>query len=119
MIHSTSSITRCQPDTVVSYATLDGGTSGTASVPTTGSQAEEALALKTFLRVTYGWIIGDTVVSLYAPHTYAVLFDTVSARFIRNCSVTGGVAMLPEESQCYRRSRNVTGGVAMLPEESQ
>jgi len=79
----------CQSDmtTVVSFVTVDGATSGTASVPT-GSPPEEAHALKTHLQSTFGWKIDDIVLQMYEPCTYVILFDTVSTRFIRDeCSV--------------------------------
>ena len=77
----------CQPDTTtVSCATVDGGTSGTASVPTTGSQADEAL--KTHLQTTIGWKVDDIVLEMYDPGKYVILFDTIASKFIREeCSV--------------------------------
>ena len=88
---STSTIS-CRPDTttasVVSFTTVDGGTSGTASVPTTGSQADEVLALKTYMQSTFGWKIEDLVLEMYEPSMYVILFDTASTKFIRDyCSV--------------------------------
>ena len=81
----------CQPDmttVVVSFETVDGGTSGTTSVLTTGSQAdEEVVALKTYLQFTFGWKPDDIVLEMYEPGKYVILFDTASLRFLRECSV--------------------------------
>jgi hypothetical protein len=84
----------CQPDTTstatvtatLSFATVDGGTSGVASVPT-GAPEEEAHALKTHLHTTFGWKRDDIVLEMYEPGKYMVLFDTVSSQFIRACSI--------------------------------
>ena len=77
---------------VVSFETVDGGTSGTTSVLTTGSQAdeeadEEVVALKTYLQFTFGWKPDDIVLEMYEPCKYVILFDTASTRFLRECSV--------------------------------
>ena len=85
----------CQPDmttVVVSFETVDGGTSGTTSVLTTGSHAdeeadEEVVALKTYLQFTFGWKPDDIVLEMYEPCKYVILFDTASSRFLRECSV--------------------------------
>ena len=83
-----STITR-QRKTTVFFATVDGGTSGTTSVLTTGSPKEDALALKTHLQSTFGWRPYDIVLEMYEPGKYVVLFDTVSSQFIRACSIVG------------------------------
>ena len=71
--------------TTVSFATLDGVTRGTTSVPT-GSPADEAL--KTHLQSAFGWRPYDIVLEMYDPCKYVILFDTASMRFIREeCSV--------------------------------
>ena len=73
--------------TTVSFATVDGRTHGTTSVPT-GSPDEDTFALKTYLQTTFGWRRDDIVLELYEPSKYVILFDTASTRFIRDeCSV--------------------------------
>jgi hypothetical protein len=70
----------------VYFETVDGGTSGTAFVPT-GSPEEEAHALLTPLQSKFGWKIDDIVLELYEPGKYVILFETASMRFIREeCS---------------------------------
>jgi hypothetical protein len=72
----------------LSFATVDGGTSGTASVPTGCSPEEDAIALKMYLQTTFGWKIDDIVLEMYELGKYVILFDTASMRFIRaECSV--------------------------------
>ena len=77
-----------KPDmTTVSFETLDGVTSGTTSVPTGGSPEEEVRALKTHLQSNFGWKVEYIVLEMYEPGKYVILFDTISMRFIRACSV--------------------------------
>ena len=101
----------CQPDTTstatvtatLSFATVDGGTSGVASVPT-GSPEEEAHALKTHLQSTFGWKRDDIVLEMYEPGKYMVLFDTITTRFIRECSVSEAITSSDRDT-VYRELR--------------
>ena len=74
--------------TTVFFATVDGATSGTISVLTTGSPSSPEGALKTHLQSTFGWRPDDIVLEMYEPDKYVILFDTVASKFIREeCSV--------------------------------
>ena len=79
----------CQAEmTTVFFATVDGATSGTTSVLTTGSPSSPEGALKTHLQSTFGWRPDDIVLEMYEPDKYVILFDTVASKFIREeCSV--------------------------------
>ena len=79
----------CQAEmTTVFFATVDGATSGTISVLTTGSPSSPEGALKTHLQSTFGWRPDDIVLEMYEPDKYVILFDTVASKFIREeCSV--------------------------------
>jgi len=74
--------------TTVFFATVDGATSDTISVLTTGSPSSPEGALKTHLQSTFGWRPDDIVLEMYEPDKYVILFDTVASKFIREeCSV--------------------------------
>ena len=78
----------CQAEmTTVFFATVDGATSDTISVLTTGSPSSPEGALKTHLQSTFGLKVEYIVLEMYEPGKYVVLFDTASTRFIRECSV--------------------------------
>ena len=73
---------------MVSFETVDGGTSGTISVLTTGSPSSPEGALKSHLQSSLGWRPDDIVLEMYEPDKYVILFDTVASKFIREeCSV--------------------------------
>ena len=87
--HHRMSTKTCQAEmTTVFFATVDGATSGTISVLTTGSPSSPEGALKTHLQSTFGWRPDDIVLEMYEPDKYVILFDTVASKFIREeCSV--------------------------------
>jgi hypothetical protein len=98
--HIISTKTRqAEMTTVVSFETVDGDTSGTASVPTGGSPEEDASALMTHLQSTFGWRPDDIVLEMYEPGKYVILFDTASTRFIREeCSVAEATTEADKET---------------------
>ena len=108
--------------TTVSFATVDGGTSGTASVPTTGTPEVDTHALKTHLQSTFGWKTEDIVLGMYEPGKYVVMFDTVVTKFIRGCSVVGGYATTDADKETVQKelwefiNRNHIRVLDVLPE---
>jgi hypothetical protein len=84
--------------TGVSFTTVDGGTSGTTSVPTTGSPEDYAFGLKTYLQFTFGWKLDDIVLEMYEPCKYVIMFDTAASKFIRGCSVVAATTDVEKET---------------------
>ena len=73
--------------TNVSFEMADGAT-GTASVPTGCSPADEVIALMTHLHSAFGWIQDDIVVEMIEQGKYMVLIYPAWMRFIQEvCSV--------------------------------
>jgi hypothetical protein len=82
----------------VSFETVDGGTSGTTSVLTTGSPSSPEGALKSHLQSTFGWRPDDIVLEMYEPDKYVILFDTVASKFIQE---EGSVAAATTDADKY------------------
>jgi len=77
-----------QPETTVFFVTINGGTSGTVSVPHGAPEEDERVLVRTHLRSHFGWRIEDIVLASYERGNYVVSFDSATSKFIRSCSVS-------------------------------